>query len=216
MQMLLGPGSRRIAQLPPEQELAEPVAGAGEVAADVLARANEIAQGLLLDARDANERERAGGELTGEVLGVAAVGLDPVGRLLRDQSGRADPQVEASLGGHPRQRHPGRTCLIDTDHPTFDCGQEGEDVGRPSRDPSPAQLARLLAEHRGGGLVGMDVEAHPADSFEHGQHPPAMSPGRWLSPIASGPRISARGADSLTSLGRRSKGRDGSGTSHTV
>ena len=66
-----------------------------EVLADVLASADEVAQRLLFLARDANERQAAGGELAHQPLGVTRVGLDPIGRLARNQPRRADTHVDA-------------------------------------------------------------------------------------------------------------------------
>jgi hypothetical protein len=67
------------AQRAATQEVREPLAGAVEIAAQILARP-EVAQPLLLDRRDTHGRQLAGGQQAGQALGVASIGLDPVGR----------------------------------------------------------------------------------------------------------------------------------------
>src|SRR4051812_36917578 len=95
--MLLRPVRAVVAQVASQQELAETMAGTSEVLADVLASADEVAQRLFLLGGHAHERQAAGGELAGEDLRIALVGLDAVGRLARDQPRRADAHVDPVL-----------------------------------------------------------------------------------------------------------------------
>src|SRR5581483_10717056 len=99
------------------QEVREPLAGAVEVAAQVFARADQVAQLLLGDLGDADEVKLAGGEQAGEALGGAGVGLDPIGGLARDQPRGADAHVEAALTGRTGEPEAGRAGLVDRHRP---------------------------------------------------------------------------------------------------
>jgi ABC-type phosphate/phosphonate transport system ATPase subunit len=81
VQVLLRPVRALIAQVASQQELAEAMARPREVLADVLARADKVAQRFLLFGRHAHERQAAGGELAREDLGVPLIGFDAIRRL---------------------------------------------------------------------------------------------------------------------------------------
>ena len=98
-----------------EQELGEAVAGAHEIAAQVLAAAQQVTEAFLGDCRHVDEAQLAGGEQSRQALGVSAVGLDSVGRRFRDQTRRGDPKVDPALRRGPREAKAGRPCLIDRD-----------------------------------------------------------------------------------------------------
>ena len=66
-----------------EQQLAQAVASAHQIAADVLARTHQVTQRFLLDAGDPDPVQRTDHQQPQQPLGIAAVGLDPiVGRAL--------------------------------------------------------------------------------------------------------------------------------------
>jgi glycine cleavage system pyridoxal-binding protein P len=54
------------------------MAGAHQVGASVLDRADEVAEALVLHARHTRERQLAGGQEAGHPHGVTAIGLDPI------------------------------------------------------------------------------------------------------------------------------------------
>jgi hypothetical protein len=74
------------------------MASAHQVAAQILAGADEVAEALLGDSRDVDEAQLPRGEQTGEPPRVATVGLDPVGGRPRDQARGGDADVESCLG----------------------------------------------------------------------------------------------------------------------
>jgi hypothetical protein len=153
--------------------VAEALAGAVEVAPLVLARADEVADLLLDHGGHADEGQLAGDKQSGQPLGVAAVGLHPVGGLPRDQPRGADAPVEVALGGRPREGKARRPGLIDG----ADFGREPLEEG----DDDPRRLAAQAAavELASGGiedsrvsLVGVDVEAHERRNLHLCRHLP--------------------------------------------
>jgi hypothetical protein len=137
----------RVEKLAAKQELREPVAGADQVTAQVLAAANEVAEALLLDARHPAERELAGGEQAGEADRVTAVGLHPIVRLARDQTGSDDAEVEPAFGRGTGEREPGRTRFPDRRRPRAEAGEEVDDRERRAPDSLRPQLAGRGLEH---------------------------------------------------------------------
>src|SRR5512141_737088 len=81
-----------------DEELREPMARWGEVLADILARADEIADRLLVGGRNGDHGELAGAIQASELPGVAAVGLHAVRRLHGDEGRGHD------LAGDPHLR----------------------------------------------------------------------------------------------------------------
>ena len=75
---VLGGAWSGVARVTAQQELPDAVAGAHQVAADVLDRAHEITEVLIGDRRHEREAKLAGGQQPHEPDRVAAVGLDAV------------------------------------------------------------------------------------------------------------------------------------------
>jgi hypothetical protein len=69
-------GGRVLADVVAQQQLAHPVACAHQIAADVLPRADEIPERLLLAAGDANRVQPVDHQQPQQPLGVALIGLD--------------------------------------------------------------------------------------------------------------------------------------------
>src|ERR671917_246386 len=126
-----------------------------------------VAQLLLGNGRDPHEGELARGQQARQTLGVAGVGLDPVGRLARDQPGRADAHIEAALGGSAGQPEAGRAGLVDGDHARPELLDAPQRHERITLEASAPQLSRLAIEDSGVGLVGVDVEAHETRNLRH-------------------------------------------------
>lgn len=168
-----GPAGLRVVALAPEQELGETVALAHQVDAYVLADSHEIAQPLLRGRRYAHGRQLPGREQAGEAERVAAVGLDPVAGPAGDVAGGAHAQVEAALGGGAGEAVAGRAGLVDGDEGCGDRFQPGEHLVRAAGDAARGHLARAGIEHDSGRLLGVDVEAHRADTG-HGRRLPSV------------------------------------------
>ena len=75
----------------------EPVAGAHQIAAAVLDRADHVAELLVGDARHEREPQLARRQQPRQALGVTLVGLDPVTRRARDLPRGHDPHVDPAL-----------------------------------------------------------------------------------------------------------------------
>lgn len=86
---------RRI-NLTTQEELADAVADPGQVDAQVLATADQIAQLLFIRFRDADQPKLDGAQQTRQPDCVALVDLDVVGSVLQDVAGRANNDIKAS------------------------------------------------------------------------------------------------------------------------
>ena len=98
-QMTIGPRLARTRpdESPAQQELADSVAGAHQIAAQILTRRHQVAQRLELARRDHHRPKlsRRGKPL--ELQRVARVGLDPVTRLTRNRTRSANHHLNARL-----------------------------------------------------------------------------------------------------------------------
>ena len=94
-----------------EKQLREPVAGPHQIAAGVLAGADEIARGLFFRPGHPHRRDLAESEQPRQPLGVSAVGLDPVGSR-SDLRRRRDDATDPTLTTRTRKPVPGRSRLV--------------------------------------------------------------------------------------------------------
>jgi hypothetical protein len=79
-----GASRSRIAFPSPQKELPEAMAGTHQIAANVLDRAHQVAEALILDGRHKRETQLSGRKQPGQADRVATIGLDPVARALWD------------------------------------------------------------------------------------------------------------------------------------
>jgi hypothetical protein len=96
------------------------VARAHQIAAQVLARAHQVLERLLLDARHDNALKLTGHQQSHQSLGIAAIDLHPIRRAARDQPRRAHQTLD------PRRLHPS------------DQHEPGRPPPHTSRAPAPA------------------------------------------------------------------------------
>jgi len=155
-------GGPLVVDLAAQQELPQPVAGAHQIGADVLPAAHQIAQLLVLDRRDRDQRQLAGGQPPGEPDRVALVGLDAVRRVTVAAPGSAHQHLDPLRPRATRQPVAGRRFV---DHPRrrLDPAQPRQQLVRTTDDPARGHLARGLVEDRHRDLVGMHVQTDPAD-----------------------------------------------------
>ncbi len=73
-----------------QQQLADPVAGSHQIAAQILTRPDQVAQRFELERRDQHRPQLPRRVKSGELQRIPGVGLDLVARLTRDRAGRAD------------------------------------------------------------------------------------------------------------------------------
>ena len=88
------------------------MAGAHQIAADILARADEVTQRLLFTARDSHGVQPPDHQQSQQTLGVTPVGLDAVLRRTLDLARRRHDAPHADSLQRTRQRKPARACLI--------------------------------------------------------------------------------------------------------
>ena len=98
-----------------QQELPDPMPGAHQVHADVLAAAHQVAQLLTLHRRDRDQHELAGRQQPGQPDRVALIGLDPIRRRTLGLPRRAHPELDPLRQRPARQPIARRARLID--HP---------------------------------------------------------------------------------------------------
>jgi hypothetical protein len=149
------------------------VAGAHQIAAGVLDRAHQVAETLLLDARHIGKAQLAGCHQPRQPLGIATVGLDPIAGSARDQTGRRDTHLDATLGGRTSQPKARRPRLIDRHQRPTKSLQIAQHAKRRTPQPPPNQLTRLAINHRGMRLHRVHIEPHhQRDTVRHGRHLP--------------------------------------------
>jgi hypothetical protein len=164
-----GPGAPVVeANAAAQQQLGQPVPAAHQVDPDRLARAHEVAQGLLFGARHADRVQLAGQQQPHEVLGVAAVGLDPLAGRARDLARRRHHALNAAALKFAREPVAGRAGLIGGAHRPRQTGAQRGRLTDVSRQAEPLQLARLGIEHRRHDLGGVHVQADERSSLRHG------------------------------------------------
>ena len=101
-----------VADVVAQQELPEPVPGAHQITADVLARANHVAQRLLLAARNTDWVQSRRSSKGARVARRRAVGLDLVLRGTLDLSRRRDHAVDPGRRERAGEPEPGRARLV--------------------------------------------------------------------------------------------------------
>jgi hypothetical protein len=132
-----------------------------QVAADVLARADEVAQRLLLDARHPDRVQPADHQQPQQALGVAPIGLDPIARRPRDLSRRRDETPDAGRLERPRKPEARRPGLIGHPRRARKPGAELHHRARVARQPAHDQFAALAVHRRGEHLRRAHVEPGP-------------------------------------------------------
>jgi hypothetical protein len=181
----LGPRARLEAQPVTQQQLREPVTRAHQIDADVLARPDEVTQRLLLGARHPDTVQLARQQQPGQVLGIAAIGLDSVARRARDLPRRADQTVHAAALHLAREAVASRAGLIGRAHRARQARAEPRRLAHDTGQPERAHLAGLDVEHRRHDLDGVHVETDHGLSLRHGRlllcgcgHPRGWPPAR--------------------------------------
>ena len=95
-----------------QQQLRQSLPGAHQIAADVLPRADQIAQRLLLDRRHPDRVQRVDHQQPQHPLGVALIGLDLVLRRALDLPRRRHHAPDPRRLQRPREPVPGRARLV--------------------------------------------------------------------------------------------------------
>src|SRR5688572_9527775 len=95
-----------------EEKVRQPMPGAEEIGADILAAAQQIARGFFLIARNVNRGERAGAVEDGELARIATVRFHAVAWTTRNQAGRDDVARNVPRGQRTLQFEPTRTGFV--------------------------------------------------------------------------------------------------------
>jgi hypothetical protein len=104
-----GPGAPVVKPDPaPQQQLGQPVPAAHQIDAHRLARADQIAQRLLLGAGHPDRVQLARPQQPDQMLGITAVGLDPLARRARDLARRRHHHLHAAALQLAREPEAGR------------------------------------------------------------------------------------------------------------
>jgi hypothetical protein len=150
-----------------QQEPPDPVPGARQVHANVLAAAHQVAQLLTLHRRDRHQRQLAGCQQPSQPDRVTLIGLDPVRRRTLGLPRRAHPELEPLRQSPPRQPIASRTSLIDHPRRPRDRTKPRQKLMRTTHNPLRGHLTRRLIKHRERRLASVHVQADPADTVGH-------------------------------------------------
>ena len=189
-----------------QQELADAVAGRHQVAANVLAGADQIAHRLFGRRRHPDSVQAADHQQPHQPLGVAAVGIDPILGGALDLARGGHRALNAPRRKCPRQPEAGRAGLIGDPHWCRQSGAELRHLLGHSTHSLHRQLARLRVGDRRDDLRRVNIETHPRPTCAMST-PHDCGPRRGHS-SATNPRISCAGADLYAGFGsnRRSGG----------
>jgi hypothetical protein len=115
LQVCMAPGvpRPRPQTLAAQQQLADPMAAGHQVAAEVLATAHEIAQGLIGRLGNHDRPQLACRMQSGELQRVALIGLGVITGLAGDRPRRADHHLDPRRPDRPGQTEARRPGLID-------------------------------------------------------------------------------------------------------
>ena len=186
-----------------QKQLADPVAGAHQIAAQVLARAHQVAQRLLFGRRHPHRVQLTRHQQPHQQLGVAAIGLHPILGRTRDLARRGDQTLDTGRPEPPRQPKAGRPRLERHPHRPRQARRRTPTTSPvlPSQ-PLRAQLARPRVNDRGDHLRRVHIETDKRPSLTHGRHPHDCGQRRGPFLDAINPRSSCAGADRHITTGR--------------
>ena len=118
------------------------MARAHQIAAQILTRAHQVTQRLLLLARDPDRVQAVDHQQPQHALGVAPVGLHAILRRPLDLARRRHHATDPRGAQPARQGEPGRPGLIRRARRTRQPGAELDDLARHTRQPPAAHLTR--------------------------------------------------------------------------
>jgi hypothetical protein len=177
LQMTIGPRLSRPRPDQPaaQQELADPVPGAHQIAAQILTRPHQITQRLELGRGDQHRPKLAGRVKPCELQRVTHICFDPVTGLTRDRARRANHHLNTSRTRRTRQRKSRGPRLIDRAHLP---GKRPKPLNRRRRGSRQLRLPHLTRpqHHRGRGrLPNVHIKPSETDTVRHVDAPfPSM------------------------------------------
>jgi hypothetical protein len=149
--------------------------GGHQIAAEVLAGTDEVAQRFELGRGNHHRAQLPGGVQARELQRVARVGLDPIAGLARDRARRADHHLDPRRPRRPRQPEPRRPRLIDRPNLARQTRQPRHRRQRRTNDPLLTNHPRTQLNRRGGRLRSVYVKPDELDSLAHVDAPfPSM------------------------------------------
>jgi hypothetical protein len=150
-----------------EQQLAQPVPGTHQVAADVLTGADEVTQRLCFDRRHPDRVQAANHQQPQDAFGVATVSLDAIARGTLDLARRRDDALHAGHLKRPREPEPSRPGLIRHPHRPRQPSAERHHFARRAPQTPNHQLPGLALHRRGQHLRRVHIEPRPTANLCH-------------------------------------------------
>ena len=164
-----GAGGVLVADVVAQQQLAQSLPGAHQITSDSLPGADDIAQRLLLAARDPDRVQSVDHQQAQHPLGVALIGLDLIRGRPLDLPRRRDHTPNPGRVQRPRQPVAGRPRLIRGARRTRQRAAELDHLARRPRQPARAQLARLAIDHHSEHRARVHVKTNPTANLRHGR-----------------------------------------------
>src|SRR5262249_51082006 len=164
-------------------------------AADVLAGTDEIAQRLLVAARNADRVQTADHQQPNEPLSVPPVCLDTVLRWTLDLPRRSDDADDAGSLERARELEPGRAGLVANTEGKGKPPPERRQLVRCPRQPVHAHLPRARVDDARHRRCSVHIQTRPGANLGHGRflllgcgRRASASRAATTTPIASGDR----------------------------
>ena len=171
------------------------MAGAHQIRACGFPAAGEISELLLLDGRNAHERQLPGEQGAHQPLSVAPVGFDPLAGLARDRTRRAHPHLDPPRRRLARQPIADRSGLIGRHHRARQLLQVVDRRPRRTVDPAKPQLSGVQLKSRRDRRFRMHIETDQRPMVMHVGTSHDWGVRRRPIPPAQSPHTRARGAD---------------------
>jgi hypothetical protein len=201
-----GAGGVLVDDVVSQQQLRESLSGAHQIAADRLPGADDIAQRLLLAARDPDRVQAVDHQQPQHPLTIALIGFHPIRARPLDLPRRRDHAPDPGRVQRPRQAIARRPCLIRHPRRTRQQRTELDHLARLPRQPARAQLARLTIDRHSKHRARVHVQTHPTANLRHmvGSSMRLWAPSRGATRTAQiTPHASRRGPTMTTSQAGR-------------
>jgi hypothetical protein len=186
-----------------QQQLGQPVPGAHQISAAVLAGADQVPRSLLLDGRHGDGMNLTDAQQPGQVHGVLRVGLNAVTGWALQFRRRGHNTSDPGRSQRSVQPEPGWAGFVGHRDRPVQPADPRQDVIRRRRQPRLPQLARHTIDRRSDIRSGMDIQPNTRTLNQH-RGLPRMSDRPSRQPLPGNPRNCASEAPAQPLTSERS------------